>query len=189
MHKIAVKIQKQISKWWLGSSLWVFDLFVAAILTGTAFFIIFRYDTPSFSELICKDGTAIFGSILSTEGSLLGFAIVAITIAQSIASSDGFSSLRSSDEYENFWAAFTWSVRSLAISTLVSLMAMFTGHIDSFWIIICSITVWSTFTAILGLFRSVRTLEILLDKLRENHRKTVDSGIEVVEHYPDLKKT
>lgn len=172
-------------QWFLGKYLWTFDLSIGILVTAAAWFLIQKYEFKPFTTLIDKDGTAIYAAILSTAGALLGFAIAIITIVQGLVSAKEFKMLRASEHYEAFWTAFVWSIRSLGISAVVSLIALFVGHVAAIWPAACAIVAWLTIAAIIGLGRGVRTLELLLRTYRKIQKDADDALVEVVTSYPD----
>ena len=179
-----MRVYLGIRRWFLGRWMWSFDLLVGLLVcTGTSF-AIRHFASEPFCDLINSDGTTIYGAILSTSGALLGFIIAAITIVQGLVSSKTFAGLRQGIHYESFWLAFVWSIKSLGLAAIVALTAMFLGHFADLWVYICMAVVVSTVTAIFGLGRAVRTLEVLLKSYRDIQKQVDESRVTVVKEFP-----
>jgi len=152
--------------WYLGRYLFTCDV-VLAIIAAALFALLAFRDMGPIMELVCKDGTALYGAFLAALTALLGFTIAAIAIIAALVTGDAFKELRKSDEYENFWGAFTWSIRALAVGSLFALVALFVGRYDGFrfWVLVA--VVWAVALAAFSLLRSGRTLEIVLQRTRD----------------------
>jgi len=129
-----------------------------------------------FGDLDCfleKDGTGIYASLLSAWAALLGFAITAVTIVSALISLPQFSPFRTGNHYNDFWFAFVWCIRVLGIAATMSLLALFLNHYPVARNVVLLLNVTMTVAAALSLFRSGRTLEVLLKKsgdLQERER-------------------
>jgi MFS family permease len=151
--------------WYLGRYLFTCDV-VLAIIAAALFALLAFRDMGPIMELVCKDGTALYGAFLAALTALLGFTIAAIAIIAALVTGDAFKELRKSDEYQNFWGAFTWSIRALAIGSVLSLLALFAGRYDGFQFWTLVVVVWGIALAASSLLRSGRTLEVVLKKTR-----------------------
>lgn len=169
--------------WFLGKWLWTFDVVAGVVMSLVAAYAATKFACDPFAELMTKDGTAIYGAILSTAGALLGFAIAVITIVQGLVSARSLYTLRASADYGNFWLAFVWSIRSLGLLAILALVAIFVDHIGSVWLWVFVVVLASTIAAVIGLSRSVRTLEVLLWAVREQQSKVDDKRIETVTEF------
>ena len=176
-------------RWFLGTSMWTCDATIGAIITAAATFAIWKWVPSPFATLIDHDGTAIYAAILSTVGALLGFAIAIVTIVQGLVSAPLFITLRRSTRYSAFWLAFAWSIRSLGYSVVVSLVAMFVGHIPVIWPYVCIVVAAVSVTAIVALGRAIRTLEVLLHTYRERQTEIDNATTEKVTTFPSVPLT
>jgi hypothetical protein len=116
--------------------------------------------------LLCKDGTTIYGSLVATLASLLGFAIAAISIVVGLISTPKFAELRGSAKYGDFWKAFTWTIQGLGCATLICLIAIFLNVVPDFRMWVLLGTGIATTIAVSSLLRSGVTLIAVLDVAR-----------------------
>jgi hypothetical protein len=122
-----------------------------------------------YLDLSCKidaflehDGTAVYGALLSTLGSLLGFAIAAITVVSAIILDRRFAEFRQGRHYDAFWAAFTWTIRALGMAAFAALVALFANQIKPFRVYLVIGCGFFLVMASSSLIRSGFTLEVLL---------------------------
>lgn len=75
-------------------------------------------------NLVKGNRAAIYGALASLFGSLLGFAITAMSIVIGFTTSERFTILRSSRHYKDLWAVFTSAIRALGVTTVVALLGL-----------------------------------------------------------------
>jgi hypothetical protein len=170
------KIDRPKQNWlksrYFGQWMVTFDL-VAAIVVVSAATWYLRKDPCPISDLLDKDGTALYGAFLSSLAALLGFAIAAVAIIASLVAGRTFDALRKSNKYENFWLAFKWSIRALALATFSSLVALFANEFEPTRDPILIIVVFCIICATASLVRSGYTLEVVLKQTKDADRKPV----------------
>lgn len=91
--------------------------------------------------VVAGQRAAIYGTVASIDGALLGFAIATVTIVLGYAPSERFAILRSSIHYPMLWKTLTSAVRALGLGTLVALAALIVdrdSHPDLPAMIICA---------------------------------------------------
>ena len=159
-----------MAPWYYGRLLPTFDLAASGLFTGVFGLLYVKAPCP-IDELISRDSTALYGTLLSSFAVLLGFAIAAIAIVASLVTAKPFDTLRRSSEYDNFWLAFKWSIRSLAVAAVFSLVALFSTRYNSARIATLFLEVFCAVAAILSLLRSGYTLEKVLRRTRDFDRK------------------
>lgn len=67
---------------------------------------------------------ALYGTLASIYGALLGFVIAAITIALGYSESEKFEVLRNSKYYRTLWQTFTSSIWALSLATVSCVVAL-----------------------------------------------------------------
>lgn len=125
-----------------------------------------RFPPCPLRDLLSKDGTALYGSILSALAALLGFAIAVITIVTGIVSTQPFAKLRASRYYDDFWAAFIWAIRAVGAATLLAFVSLFAGRYEAIRIEVAIVMTALALLSASTLFRSGVTLEALLQNAR-----------------------
>ena len=150
---------------YFGARLWLVDLVLAATATLVFGWLVGRDSSPVL-EMLCKDGTGLYGAFLSALAALLGFAIAAVAIIANLVTGRAFAGLRKSGEYTNFWKAFTWTIRALAIANAASFLALFVNRYSAFQFWCMIIVMFTIFEAALSLGRSGYTLEVVLERTK-----------------------
>jgi hypothetical protein len=140
------------------------------VVTVGLFFALGRVSGPIF-ELLCKDGTALYGSLLGAFAALLGFAIAVISIVTGLVSTPTFSELRKGDHYDLFWLAFVWTIRYLGACVLASLLAIFANKYDLLRTGMLLVVAALTLASASSLWRSGYTLELVLEAARSKPEK------------------
>ena len=78
----------------------------------------------SVDNLLSGQRSAVYGTVASLDGALLGFIIATAAIVLSFAPSDRFALLRGSAHYKTLWRTFTSTIRFLGLATLLALAAL-----------------------------------------------------------------
>lgn len=169
---VAAPTQNWLKSWYFGQWLVTFDLVPAIIIVSVATWFLLKDPCP-INTLLSKDGTALYGAFLSALAALLGFAIAAVAIIASLVAGRPFDALRKSDKYENFWLAFKWSIRALALATFSSLVALFANEFEPLRDPMLIVVMLCIFAASASLVRSGYTLEVVLKKTKDADRKPV----------------
>jgi hypothetical protein len=76
------------------------------------------------NRLFAGHRSAIYSTVVSLDGVLLGFIIATTTIILGFASGDRFTILRNSRHYPDLWRTLTSTIRFLGIATIVALAAL-----------------------------------------------------------------
>jgi hypothetical protein len=117
------------------------------------------HGTRSVNNVLSGQRSAVYGTVASLDGALLGFIIATAAIVLSFAPSDRFTLLRGSPHYKTLWRTFTSTIRFLGVATLLALAALL-GDQDArpnrLFVILCA---GSTLLAVLRVARSAWILE------------------------------
>jgi uncharacterized membrane protein len=119
----------------------------------------FAHGTRQVNELIGGQRSAVYGTLATLDGALLGFVIATTAIVLAFAPTDQFQVLRDSAHYQTLWRTFTSTIRALAVATAVALIALLVdrdGRTNSLVMVLCAGT---TLLSALRLWRSVWALE------------------------------
>jgi len=162
--------------WYFRKWMYGFDVALACLLTAIPFVLLRQHDCPIWG-LLDKDGTAMYGAFLSALAALLGFAIAAVAITASLVSTPRFLRLRASDQYQNFWRAFLWSIRALAVATAIALVAMFANKYEAARYGTLFASILAILIAAASLLRSGLTLEAVLKATNEEQRTAVTTEV------------
>jgi hypothetical protein len=130
-----------------------------AATMGFAIWICWGNGLRPMDDLLLGQRAAVYGTIASLDGALLGFIIATATIVLSFAPSDRFETLRNSPHYQTLWRTFTSTIRFLGAATLFAVGALVGDrdiHPNRILMILC---LGSSFIAALRLTRSAWILE------------------------------
>ncbi|HEY7974694.1 MAG TPA: hypothetical protein VID72_05075, partial [Ktedonobacterales bacterium] len=113
-----------VSRWWKIHFLEA-ELGLALLLAaGFALWDLGLGGERAVNALLAGNRAAIYGTLASICGSLLGFTIAAISIILGYASSERLAIVRDSKHYATLWRVFVAAMRGLALATLVALAGL-----------------------------------------------------------------
>lgn len=110
--------------WWRSQFLWA--EFGLSALVGLAFFgwAICYEGVDTLHTVLNGNRGAIYGALASVFGSLLGFAITAVSIVIGFASHERLALIRQSPHYPTVWKVFFAAIRALGFATLVAMTGL-----------------------------------------------------------------
>lgn len=113
---------------------------------------------PELFQLLEGNRGALYGTLASVSGALLGFVITALSIVLSFSSDGRLALLRNSPHYGTLWRTFTAATWALATSTVVALAALVFDRdkSPSYWLTYAVLA-----GALLAAFRMARCVWIL----------------------------
>lgn len=99
---------------------------ITSILISILFIIWFNYFGGVFvvSKFLSGNRPALYGTLASIFGSLLGFVITATSVVLGFSGSDSLAVVRESAQYPTLWKTFSATIRALAGATLVALACL-----------------------------------------------------------------
>lgn len=108
--------------------------FAACFVVGVAFAALYLQGIGSVSlpgllttqvnQLLAENRSAVYGTLASINGSLLGFAIAVTSIVLSLSENNRLQRLRESTQYKILWRTLSRTTKALGIATLVSLACL-----------------------------------------------------------------
>jgi hypothetical protein len=149
-------------RWWREHFLYA-ELGVA-VFASIAFITwvdLWRGDQLVFETLRGNRG-AIYGALASIFGSLLGFAITAVSIVLGFSSSKRLAIVRESKHYSTLWKVFTAAIRTLGLATAVALVGLVIDRDNAPNRQILYLCVFASSLAALRLARCVWVLENII---------------------------
>jgi hypothetical protein len=152
-----------LPKWWRARFLHV-EL-VLAILLGVAVYVWgVRYEGSSTLHTILSGNRgAIYGALASVFGSLLGFAITAVSVVIGFASHDRLVIIRQSRHYPTLWRVFFAAIRALGLATLLALAGLIFDRDNTPRDWVLYLTIFASLLAILRVARCAWVLENVID--------------------------
>lgn len=145
-------------------SLWddhflLYEGIMALVVTSAIFYVFTHTLNPQdVLEFIKGYRVALYGALAALFGSLLGFAITALTVLIGFSQHERLAIVRNSSAYPTLWKIFTHAIWALALSTAVSLAALVADRdaSPSMWLLVAVI-----FVTLLSAVRLCRVIWII----------------------------
>lgn len=120
---------------------------------------------------------AVYGALASIFGSLLGFAITAVSIVLGFSTTERLAVVRESKHYPTLWKVFTATIRTLGLATVVALLGLILDRDSSPIKAVLYLTVFASILGALRLARCVWVLENVIT-LVTGHSKARSGAVE-----------
>jgi hypothetical protein len=142
-------------------------LFIEALIvfiTSIAFIIWFYCldGAASVNAILIDNRSAVYGTMASIFGSLLGFVITATSIVLGFSVSDKLTVLRSSTEYPKLWKTFSSTIWALGVTALVSLVCLLLDKDKHPFPVLTLILVFFTLISLVRIARTIWALEHII---------------------------
>jgi hypothetical protein len=148
-----------LPQWWRANFLRV-ELGVALLLTTAFALWVARYDGGQVvADVLHGNRGAIYGTLASIFGSLLGFAITAVAIILGFVPLERMAVVRETTHYDDLWQTFTSAIRALALATSATLLGLILDRDASPLPWLVYVCVFATTLSLLRLARCVWILE------------------------------
>lgn len=135
------------------------ELGASVLLTAALYFALQVYDSNTgFVSLLKGSRVGLYAALTAVFGSLLGFAITAISIVIGFSQAPQLKVVRESEHYFALWRVFTSAIRALAFSTAIAIVALVADRDDSPRILLLYLCV---FAFLLSSFRLARVIWVL----------------------------
>ena len=150
---------KFLPKWW--RTHFLAAEFGIAILCGASFVAWARLwgGGAILEDTLTGNRGAIYGALASIFGSLLGFAITAVSIMVAFSTNDRLTVVRESKPYPTLWKVFTATIRTLGFATVVALFGLILDRDNHPMNPVLYLTVFASVLAALRLARCAWVLE------------------------------
>lgn len=154
---------KVLPKWWRANFLHA--EFGVALLCGLIFVIWAQVcgGGALIQETLNGNRGAVYGALASIFGSLLGFAITAVSIVLGFSTTERLAVVRESRHYPTLWKVFTATIRTLGLATVVALLGLILDRDGSPMKWVLYFTVFTMILAALRLSRCVWILENVIE--------------------------
>ncbi len=121
--------------------------------------------------LLQSNRAALYGTIASIFGSLLGFVITATSVVLGLSGSESLSVVRESAQYPMLWRTFSATIRALAGATLVALLCLLVDRDDAPvpWLVV--LLVLAVTFSMLRIARTIWVLEHIIVLVTKNGQK------------------
>jgi hypothetical protein len=147
------------TRWWRAHFLQA--EFALAALIGAIFALwTARYGGAGLVDAALRGNRgALYGTLASMFGSLLGFTIAAISIVLGYATSDRLAIVRESRQYPTLWRVFIAAMRALGAATVVALAGLVLDRDAAPLYAVLDLCVWTATLAALRLARCLWVFE------------------------------
>lgn len=161
---------KLLRKWWRANFLHA-ELGLA-VVCGLAFVIWAQVcgGGTVIEETLKGNRGAVYGALSSIFGSLLGFAITAVSIVLGFSTTDRLAVVRESKHYPTLWKVFTATIRTLGLATVVALLGLILDRDNSPTKAVLYLTVFASLLGALRLGRCVWVLENVITLVTGNSK-------------------
>ena len=120
---------------------------------------------------------AVYGALASIFGSLLGFAITAVSIMVGFSTDDRLTVVRESKHYPTLWKVFTATIRTLGFATVAALFGLILDRDNHPMNAALYLTVFASLLAALRLARCAWVLENVITLVTGvSKTRTADAG-------------
>lgn len=153
---------KQLLKWWRRKFL-IVEL--GAVVVGTLVLIAWAECFQGMLEIdrvLSGNRSALYGTLASIFGSLLGFAITAASIVLGFSSSVRLRVVRESRHFPTLWKVFGAAIRALGLATVVSLVGLVVDRDEAPVYFIIYLLVFSFLLSCVRIARTVWVLENII---------------------------
>lgn len=152
-----------LPQWWRAHFLWSefgLSVVIAALFYGW----LERWGGAAHVDAILHSNrAAVYGTIASIFGSLLGFVITAISIVLGFASHERLSIVKESKHYPQLWKVFMAATRCLGAATIVALGGLVFDTAPEPFHLILEICFWVWLLAVLRVWRCLWVLERIIE--------------------------
>lgn len=114
------------------------------------------------STILDLNRPAVYGTLASIFGSLLGFVITATSIVLGFSTSDKLNIVRKSSQYPKLWKIFSSTIRNLAIATLFSVICLLIDKDKSPIAFIVPLLFMVTILSLVRIIRTIWALEQII---------------------------
>jgi hypothetical protein len=100
--------------------------FLLSLLSATAFWIWMQHfgGLSIVADLLKSNRAAVYGTLATIFGSLLGFVITAMSVVMGLVSSAQLKIVTGSKHYKQLWDVFTSTTKALGLATIIALAGL-----------------------------------------------------------------
>lgn len=149
-------------KWWKENFL-IAEFFLSIAVITITFGLILTFDFQlSLASMVSDIRQQLYGTIASVSGSLLGFVITGMSILLTMGETESIKRLKMSKHYPQIFKVYLSSGKFLALSTVLSIMALIvdTNGAPKLWCL--TIVGWAVLISVFRLLRCIWVLENMI---------------------------
>jgi len=144
--------------WWEKRFL-LWEFLLSLVIVGLFFLIVQKFGLQeAIVEVMEGNRCSIYGLLASVAGSLLGFVLTGVAIMLALADSNKLGILTQSKHYTYIYKVYMSTVKSLALTTVLSIIAVLYDREQSPNAVMLYLVLWAV---ILSIFRVIRCVWIL----------------------------
>jgi hypothetical protein len=155
-------VTAKLPNWWRRHFLAAEFGVALAVAGGLSIWMYTLNGSRDVSCFLMGNRDALYGALAGIFGALLGFVITTLSIVVALASVERLAVVRESAQYPTLWRTFRAAIRSTALATAASIVALaLDRHTDSFRALFV-VVVFATSLAVLRLSRAIWILNRVL---------------------------
>lgn len=165
---------KTVSRWWARNFLFAELCAVLLVTAGMVAWAECLQGTVEIDKVLSGNRSALYGTLASIFGSLLGFAITAASIVLGFSSSARLRVVRESKHFPTLWKVFSATIRALGLATIVSLVGLLADRDEVPVYFISYLLMFSFLLSCVRIARTVWVLENIIALMTGTVRKDTD---------------
>jgi len=161
---------KILPNWWCEKFL-IIELFVVLLLTVC--FVFWYYQLNGSNELkpfLDGNRTAIYSTLATIFGSLLGFVITATSIIIGFSASEKLSIVKNSKHYKTLWKVFSSTIRALSFAVVIAFLSLILDRDNRPCSILLFFMFFTLFFSLVRIWRTIWVLENIIEIITINSK-------------------
>lgn len=161
---------KILPNWWCEKFL-IIELLVVLLLTVC--FVFWYYQLNGSNELkpfLDGNRTAIYSTLATIFGSILGFVITATSIIIGFSASEKLSIVKNSKHYKTLWKVFSSTIRALSFAVVIAFLSLILDRDNRPCSILLFFMFFTLFFSLVRIWRTIWVLENIIEIITTNSK-------------------
>lgn len=157
----------RLGEFWGRNFTWLEGIVAVVVAGSFGAWIHFDHSASAqVNDVMAGNRAAVYGALAAIFGSLLGFAITALSIAMASSQDPRMKMVRDSKYYGTMWKVFTKNISGLSLGTVGALAGLIVDRDRSPAPLVMVIVAWTTALATLRTGRCIWLLEKLVEVIK-----------------------